>query len=223
MFKRLKKVIREFDHILLLVGLVFLVASPIWEELIGQGLLWSDVMIIVSLIAGLSVTYTHRKQTVTHEQYFGFIVIMITVLNSFIGFGIQFENITHYAQVLFFLLLTITMFKLIIKAKTVDAEVVINSISGYLLMGLSWAILIGIWIGAFPGSFNFGGTQTNEFFDAMYYAFVTMTTLGYGDMLPVSMAAKSFGMLISVTGAFYTTIVLGMIVGKYISNQNLNK
>jgi hypothetical protein len=62
----------------------------------------------------------------------------------------------------------------------------------------------------------------DAFFDSMYYVFVTMTTLGYGDMLPITMAGKAFSMLISVTGAFYTTIVLGMIVGKYISNQTLN-
>ncbi|MFT4754806.1 MAG: voltage-gated potassium channel [Salibacteraceae bacterium] len=218
----IKKTIRKFDHILLLVGLVFLLAAPIWEQVIGSGFLWSDIMILISLVAGVSVTHSHKVGELDYQQYMGFMVIVLTCLNSFIGFGVLLETITRSSQVVFFLLLSVTVSKLIIKSRSVDSEVVVNSISGYLLLGLSWSIIIGIWNSAYPGSFNFVFKGQDAFFDSMYYVFVTMTTLGYGDMLPITMAGKAFSMLISVTGAFYTTIVLGMIVGKYISNQTLN-
>ena len=219
MLNRIKKTIRTFDHYLLLGGLIALVASPIWGALLDESLFWSDIMIIMILIAGLSITYTHNKTKVRLTQYFGVTVIALTIINTFIDLSEQLENVTYYGQVIFFLILTMTMFKLILRSKKVNAEVVVNSISGYLLTGLSWTILIVVWDNAFPGSFNFSNQGKGGFFDFMYYTYVTMTTLGYGDMLPLTLAGKSFSLLISITGAFYSTIVLGMIVGKFISNQ----
>ncbi|MGB0806383.1 MAG: potassium channel family protein [Salibacteraceae bacterium] len=220
MFSRLRTTIKRFDHVLLLGGLLFLVASPIWEVLIGEGLFWSEVMIMVTLVAGLSVTFTHSKSRIGISQYFGLAVIITSFLDAFVGLGFWFETINHYGQVFYYLFLTLTMLRLVIKANKVDSEVVINSISGYLLIGLSWSILIGVWNVSFPGAFSFSSTEQNFLFDSMYYTYVTMTTLGYGDMLPLTLAAKSFSMLISITGAFYTTIVIGMIVGKYISRHS---
>lgn len=222
MLGRIRVIIRKFDHILLLAGLLFLIASPIWETLIGGGVLLSDFMILVTLVAGLSVTYTHKNHRIGLVQIIGLVVILMTALDLFINLGSGFENITHVTQIVYYLILTATMFKLIVRARQVDAEVLINSISGYLLMGLSWSILVVVWSAYHPSSFSFEMVGENALFESMYYSFVTMTTLGYGDMLPTSLAAKSFSMLISITGAFYTTIVLGMIVGKYISNQSLN-
>jgi hypothetical protein len=219
MLHRITLTIKKFDHILLLGGLLLLVASPIWEALVTGGLFFEELMIIVTLISGLSVTFTHNKGKIGSGQYLGLIVILATVLDVFVGLGFWFETITHYGQVVYYLLLTTTMFRLIIKSSAVDSEVVINSISGYLLMGLSWSILVGIWNAFFPGSFSYVSDGGSFLFDSMYYVFVTMTTLGYGDMLPLTLAAKSFSMLISITGAFYTTIVIGMIVGKYVSRQ----
>lgn len=222
MLIRIKRALRKFDHIFLLGGLLFLVASPIWEVLIGKGVIWSEVMIVITLLAGLSVTYTHNRNRFGIVQYIGLAIIVFTLLDVFVNLGPWIEGISRSGQVGYYFLLTITMFQLILRSDKVDGEVVVNSISGYLLMGLSWAILIVIWNTIFPGSFNFSGQTNNALFESMYFSFVTMTTLGYGDLLPITLAGKSFSMLISITGSFYTTIVLGMIVGKFISNQTIN-
>lgn len=223
MLNRLQKVVQKFDHILLLGALVSMVASPIWEEFVHGGLLWSELSILLILISGLSITYTHNTSGNYIFQYLGFAVIITTVLdNWFIDYS-RFSFFSSYFQVSYFLFLAITTVKIILKSKTVTSEVVINSISGYLLMGLGWSIIISVWVGNFPESFSFAEVSGEGFFNAFYYTFVTMTTLGYGDLLPLTPAAKSFSVLISVSGSFYSTIVLGMIVGKYISIQSLKK
>lgn len=215
--------LKRLDHILLLGSLLFLVASPIWEVVFDRGRLLGDVMTFIILISGLSVTvtYSHKRARIDLRLYYGLLTIILSGIMIFVDFGGLFSQIVQFMQVSYFLLLTIILIKLIVKANRVDIEVVINSISGYLLLGISWAIIINMWSKNYVGSFNFSEEYSNEFFNSIYYAFVTMTTLGYGDMLPVTAAAKAFSVLIAITGAFYSTIILGMIVGKFISRESL--
>jgi voltage-gated potassium channel Kch len=220
---RFKIFLRKFDNILLLISLVLLVASPIWAKVFKAGWMLSDVMTIVIIISGLSVTYSHHASRLNLKNYFGILTVVLSVIDFVFGVGESFSAWIMYFQVIYFLVLTVVLFNLIIKSNKVDSGVVISSISGYLLMGLSWAIIINIWIGSFPEAFSFTDLDGRNFFNSIYFAFVTMTTLGYGDMLPLSQSAKAISILIAITGAFYSTIVLGMIVGKYISNESINR
>ncbi len=56
-----------------------------------------------------------------------------------------------------------------------------------------------------------------QFNDYLYFSFVTLTTLGYGDVIPVSHLARSTTMLIAVTGQLYMTILIAMLVGNFLS------
>ena len=222
---RFRTFLNKFDHILLLVSLTLLVASPIWEKVFHLGFFLTETMIIVIIISGISVTYSHNHAKINLKMYFGLFTVFISLIPAAASavFGKVFEQLVQFTQVIYFLVLTFQLFKLIINAEKVNTEVLINSVSGYLLIGLSWAILIMIWVGSFPNSFSFTYENELHFFNAIYYSFVTLTTLGYGDMLPVSASAKAYSVLIAISGAFYTTIVLGMIVGKYISNESIRK
>ncbi len=222
MLNRVQHIVQKFDHILLLGALVSMIASPIWEAVFTGGVLWSKLSIIIVLISGLSITYTHNRSGNYVFQIIGMGVIIVTFLSSFIGFGPKFQILANYLQVGYFLYLAITTLQIIIRSRRVTSEVVINSISGYFLIGLGWSIAISMWVTYFPESFSFTKTLDDGFYNAFYFSFVTMTTLGYGDILPLTSAAKALSILISISGAFYTTIVLGMIVGKYISTQSQN-
>jgi uncharacterized membrane protein len=68
------------------------------------------------------------------------------------------------------------------------------------------------------GAINFAGGAAKGFHDYLYFSFVTLTTLGYGDVTPVSSLAKSVAMTIAVAGQFYMTILIAILVGKYLSN-----
>ena len=58
-----------------------------------------------------------------------------------------------------------------------------------------------------------------QFNDYLYFSFVTLTTLGYGDVIPVSHLARSTTMLIAVTGQLYMTILIAMLVGKFLARS----
>ena len=72
-----------------------------------------------------------------------------------------------------------------------------------------------------PGAFSFQademGSFQAKFYDQLYFSFITMGTVGYGDLLPKTPFAKSFSTLIGVSGQLYMAIVIAMLVGKYAS------
>ncbi len=56
--------------------------------------------------------------------------------------------------------------------------------------------------------------------EALYFSFVTMTTLGYGEILPLSMQARAVTIILSILGPMYVAILIAMMVGKYVSKPD---
>jgi len=116
----------------------------------------------------------------------------------------------------------------IARSQNVTSTIIISAVNGYLLMGLLGALLLDIadttggLIAVKPGlpAINFNGATIPGFQDYMYFSFVTLTTLGYGDITPASAATKSIALIIAVAGQFYLTILVAMLVGKYLSQKN---
>ncbi len=92
----------------------------------------------------------------------------------------------------------------------------------YLLLGVIWAVAYTLIEMAAPGSFD-GLTETGGASgwnpSWLYFSFVTMTTLGYGDLLPLSATARMFAYLQAVFGQFYIAVLVAGLVGAYISSR----
>jgi hypothetical protein len=87
-----------------------------------------------------------------------------------------------------------------------------GGVAAYLLLGVAWAhayaLVAVLRPGAFSGALS-GGDAPRSF---LYYSFVTLTTVGYGDVLPVHPAARSLAMLEAVIGPLYLAILLARLV-----------
>lgn len=109
----------------------------------------------------------------------------------------------------------------IFQADKVRLETISVSLCGYLLLGIFWADIYSIVAYLDPGAFRgagvdmeFGGDSSGV---ALYFSYVTLTTLGYGDIVP---ANASVGMLCSaeaITGQIYLTVLVARLVGLHIS------
>ena len=104
------------------------------------------------------------------------------------------------------------------KAKTVDKDVIYAALSGYILIGYIGGFLtIAIWL-IYPGSYNVEiGVRSLE---AIYFSFVTMTTLGYGEIVPLIEQSRALTILLSILGPMYVAILIAMIVSKYASKSD---
>ena len=63
---------------------------------------------------------------------------------------------------------------------------------------------------------------SQEFFPFFYFSMVTITTVGYGDMAPVSTEAQTFATIEALIGQIYLTILVARLVGMYMFNQQVD-
>ena len=86
-------------------------------------------------------------------------------------------------------------------------------------MGLIAGIILKTLNSYYPGSISIPISENSSFHDYIYFSFVTLTTLGYGDILPVKPIAKSFVIMLSIAGQFYMAIIMAFLVSKYLNNK----
>ena len=165
-----------------------------------------------------------RKKTLSILIPIGLAVIILLLLSNF--FENDFLNILDYiATFLFLVLIVVSIIRYIARENQVDATIIISSINGYLLLGVLWSLLLHSTyilesrIMANTPAILFPGSVQPTYQDFIYFIFVTMTTLGYGDIIPVSAISRSLALLISISGQFYMTLLVALLVGKYLGTK----
>ena len=93
------------------------------------------------------------------------------------------------------------------------------SISAYLMLGLIWPMAYWLVDQLTPGAFAFNATtgtkESMEGFNAFYFSFVTLSTVGYGDITPVSKVARMLAAMEAMTGLLYVAVLIARLVGLY--------
>lgn len=154
------------------------------------------------------------------------ILILILGALSFILVWISFLNTSSYllacaktmSLFAFFNYLSFLLFGKIDRNKEVNLQVIFGAISGYILLGLIGGLFFQGLELVLPGSFNITYTGYN-LHDLNYFSFVTLTTLGFGDILPLNKASQALVILLGIAGQLYLTILVAMLVGKYLSRK----
>lgn len=137
----------------------------------------------------------------------------------------DFSNPLEGAVTLFFaattLYVALSQVRFILRAKKVDADLLCRAVSVYLLLGVAWMALYGATALFVPGSFHadkallHGPDGLLGFSDLLYYSFTTLSTLGMGDIAPVSSFARSLTLLECILGPLYLAILLARLVAMY--------
>jgi len=210
----------------LLLALVMLMLMQLTvDTTVGKYLL--EAIFIAVLIAGL-------RAIETQKGLLGFEVLLLlvgvvlsiagTVLNNtplfFVG---------NTCRVIFMIMVALTILSDLFRGRRVSGDTLAGAVCVYLLIAVIWGyffLLIEIIV---PGSFSF--TQgharmhlwiSQEFFPFFYFSMVTITTVGYGDMAPVSTEAQTFATIEALIGQIYLTILVARLVGMYMFNQQVD-
>jgi len=106
-------------------------------------------------------------------------------------------------------------------ANKIDRNLLFGTMCVYLLMGLIWAILYGLIFQFLPGSFNgIQGIDGKAPMDTLlYFSFITLASLGYGDITPVAPLARTLAYLEVVGGQLYIAIMLAGLVGLFLNER----
>ncbi len=213
------------SHIYLLLALVaFFVVNPFVQggsvERYVFGILFTAV-----LIFGVFV--------IIHKPLLSICMIMLIVINltsywissfwDLRGYGVILER---SAAIIFFLVIIFSLLHHILSERNISLNTLYDAISVYLLVGLSWSFIYSLLDATQLNAFEFNDlvsvSQVAKEESFIYYSFVTLTTLGYGDITPLSMPAKTFAWLEAVVGQVYVTVLIAHFVGLHVAQRAQN-
>ena len=218
--KRLR--FRRFSTVQLLIELVvLLISAPFVEELEGGHLILSALFSLVLLAAVFAVG--DRKKSLVIALVLGFPAITARWINHFR------PDLVHPVVFLVFALLLLAfvighLLHFILRAPVVTLEVLCASIATYLMLGLMWTVAYWLVDQVTPGgafSFNTNrGAQSMNGFTGFYFSFITLSTVGYGDITPVSRAARWLAAMEAMTGLLYVAVLIARLVSLYSSSKS---
>jgi len=130
-------------------------------------------------------------------------------------------TICVFSYAVYIAIAIVTLLKDVYQKDNVTLDRIIASVCVYLLFGMFFAfIYCGISI-LDPTAFDFGGNTSQiveEFRDYIYFSFVTLTTTGFGDMLPMSPITRILSALEAITGSIYLVVMVAGLVGMHVSS-----
>jgi voltage-gated potassium channel len=209
------------NNIILLFCLLLVIFF--YPALSKQRLLMRDIIFTAIILSG-TYSLDFAKKTRNILIISGIVTIVLTWIYYFFNKDIL-GLVSFLSFFSFNMFVTMFMIRHIARSKEVTLTIIINSINGYLLIGILGAVLLAIaetmqksFFHTNARAINFAGDAAAGFHDYLYFSFVTLTTLGYGDVTPVSTFAKSLTVVIAISGQLYLTILIALLVGKYLSN-----
>jgi len=141
------------------------------------------------------------------------IILRWLVLNSSF---IVLEKPSLVLNLIFLLLVGYEIFNHLLNAKVISTQTIIGAFNGYILLGILGFFVFLMVEEFYPGSFRDMSSGPGKYEDFVYFSFVTITTIGYGDIVPLSNAAKKLSILLGLTGHFYLVVVMAVLIGKYL-------
>jgi hypothetical protein len=197
--------------LVLLAVVPLTVASPE-----GDLVLW----IAISLVIVSGLLSMRRERFLLGIAILLGVPVLISHWVAFMDPAIPYELLQALIPISFFVFFTVFLLRSVVTGDEVTGDVIAGALSVYLLLGLTWAFLYqGIAL-ANPGSFHVGSSIAASgplhWMDFLYYSFITLATVGYGDITPVAPVAQSLAYAEAVTGVIYVAVLVARLVSSIV-------
>lgn len=173
--------------------------------------IFTGIFFSVLLITGVA--------SVANEKRYKLLILIfasLTLLSRWIAsvFHSDARVISDISAIFYFLILSYIITKHIFNKKKIDIHKIIGAVVLYLLIGLIFAYIYSILDFINPGSFIVSVSEPFENYEAksFYYSFVTLTTTGFGDVIPATRLARNFTVMESLIGQLFPVILIARLV-----------
>src|SRR5258708_286412 len=203
------------SFLVLIFGDIFFPAACSW--------LIEETLPFQNMLVGLIVFYKNKKLRLVI-----LVLIIANILLSILSHWIT--NIGHsdlhslwgIVYLSYFIIVTIEVYRKIFTARFISAEMLSAVLCGFILLCLIGTFLFFQIETLSNHSFSNLRPGRDKMSDLNYFSFVTVLTIGYGDIVPLTLVAKRAVMFISLAGHFYNVFVSGIFIGKYIIRTSYN-
>jgi voltage-gated potassium channel len=211
---------KENKYLILLFFLIsILVLSPFFQDT-QQARFYFSFLITLVLGVGLYADLEIKRLDYI-ECGLGILALGLTWIDYFVPEKAYIDFVTQVVYALFFLYFTIELISKIVISNEVSPNLIYAAIVGFLMLGLCGASCASLLQWTVKEAYQLPhNVSFHKFENYIYYSFVTITTVGYGDMIPIHPSSKMLAIVLCVSGHLYTTIVLAIIIGKFLSKQS---
>jgi voltage-gated potassium channel len=204
--------------VLLILILLLLVLTPFLDEFVQTRILM-DVFLTAIFIFIICTIRLKRSQAIIAS-----VLVLPLIVATWSTYFVEIKTFSLFSRIfgaLFFAYAAINILRIVLKSEKVTRETIFAAIVAYLLIALMWAFLYMILERVSPGSFSFPAKGFHgEMMRYEYLSFVTITTLGYGDITPVTDKASALVIIEAVVGQIYLVVLVAWLVGMHVSRRS---
>lgn len=175
---------------------------------------------IFTLIAFSAIYTTTRQKSLFVKGMALFLPVVISIWWDYIHHNLYSQVLYCSLNVLFLSFITYHVFVSTFRARVVNRNVIHGAIVVYLMLGFIWSFIYALFESLHPGSFSHMSKQIFGHRPFVYFSYVTLTTLGFGDITPKTPLAQSFTILEAITGQIYLIIQVSWLVGLYVAHTH---
>jgi len=176
-----------------------------------------DILLALILVSGVVAVAEHRKLAIA-LALLSAIVIAMAWTEWFVPASTA-PELRRLSTLGAFLLLAIAVGINVFASGHAIGDRVFGAVVLYLLLGLIWAVAYQLVDLVSPGAFAGHSEAAVGLADWAYFSFVTLTTVGYGDITPVALGARSLAMLEALVGQLYPAVIIARLVSLQVSSQ----
>ncbi|KPK04887.1 MAG: hypothetical protein AMS20_07910 [Gemmatimonas sp. SG8_28] len=206
----------RFGVLLASLALMLFVPFVLPERL---GIVASPALFTVVLLSSLSAVADNRRHVTIGASLA--IPGCVLIVASWAGGSVVLDVVADVVALAFLGYVAILILVFVLRVRQVDLGIVLGSVCVYLLAALMWGKGYALLEQLHPGAFAIPSTANGTTGEALqYFSFVTITTLGYGDIQPVIPLARMLSVLEAVVGQLYLVILVSRLVGLYTALES---
>lgn len=192
--------------------------------------LLSNIVILNALLVSLSTGPAALKWRGLYWLFFGLSVVLMTLSlwqTSLITSLVYFRwSLKCYIVVLVFCLMAIL--RHIFMSQQVDLDLIFAAMVAYLILALMFAQIYSLLFSYHPQSFNLPASEAHGSFSYLhgtfiYYSIIVMTTVGMGDVIPLTPMARSLTIIEAMLGQFFVAVLVAWLVGRFIAMGTIRR
>lgn len=210
-----KKVSSNRFLLLLIALMILLVGYPYFQDT-TLGSFLGGLVSIALFIFGIYAVQPHRRSFIVAVA-----LAVLAAVSSIIAMtrGVRGHPVVEGAFLLFDAFITVVIFFEVIRMKRIGRDTIFGIVCVYLLVGVTFGTLYDLLETLVPGSFQVNiSARALEYIgwrSLVFFSFMTLTTIGYGDITPVTFQAQSLATIEGVIGVLYVAVLIARIVGIY--------